>query len=77
MAISDVYRTIQSFMGGLFINYFNDFAVLSGGAPSKPATYRRIWKTWQFYVRNSGGQTVPLSALTKFESRSGPELSMR
>jgi HAE1 family hydrophobic/amphiphilic exporter-1 len=31
----------------------------------------------QFYVRNSGGQTVPLSALTKFESRSGPEFTMR
>jgi HAE1 family hydrophobic/amphiphilic exporter-1 len=31
----------------------------------------------QFYVRNSAGQTVPLSALTKFESRSGPEFTMR
>jgi hydrophobic/amphiphilic exporter-1 (mainly G- bacteria), HAE1 family len=31
----------------------------------------------QFYVRNSGGQPVPLSALTKFESRSGPEFTMR
>src|SRR5277367_2969408 len=31
----------------------------------------------QFYVRNSLGQTVPLSALTKFESRSGPEFTMR
>ena len=25
VAISDVYRTIQAFMGGLFINYFNRF----------------------------------------------------
>jgi len=25
VAISDVYQTIQAFMGGLFINYFNDF----------------------------------------------------
>ena len=25
VAISDVYKTIQAFMGGLFINYFNDF----------------------------------------------------
>ena len=25
VAISDVYRTIQAFMGGQFINYFNDF----------------------------------------------------
>jgi len=25
VAIGDVYQTIQTFMGGLFINYFNDF----------------------------------------------------
>src|SRR6202043_1582685 len=25
VAVSDVYRTIQAFMGGLFIHYFNDF----------------------------------------------------
>src|SRR5207302_5643577 len=31
----------------------------------------------QFYVRNSKGGMVPLSALTKFESRSGPEFTMR
>jgi len=31
----------------------------------------------QFYVRNGVGQRVPLSALTNFESRSGPEFTMR
>jgi HAE1 family hydrophobic/amphiphilic exporter-1 len=31
----------------------------------------------QFYVRNAQGGMVPLSALTKFESRSGPEFTMR
>src|SRR3984893_12384463 len=31
----------------------------------------------QFYVRNSSGSMVPLSSLTKFESRSGPEFTMR
>ena len=25
VAIDDVYQTIQAFMGGLFINYFNEF----------------------------------------------------
>ncbi len=25
VAINDVYRTIQTFMGGLFVNYFNRF----------------------------------------------------
>src|SRR5437879_945751 len=31
----------------------------------------------QFYVRNNGGESVPLSALMRFESRSGPEFTMR
>jgi HAE1 family hydrophobic/amphiphilic exporter-1 len=31
----------------------------------------------QFYVRNGAGERVPLSALTNFESRSGPEFTMR
>ena len=31
----------------------------------------------QFYVRNNKGEMVPLSALTKFESRAGPEFTMR
>src|SRR5262249_43814775 len=31
----------------------------------------------QFYVRNSQGQVLPLSALAKFETHSGPEFTMR
>src|SRR2546422_2658415 len=31
----------------------------------------------QFYVRNRNGEMVPLSALTRFESRLGPEFTMR
>jgi hydrophobic/amphiphilic exporter-1 (mainly G- bacteria), HAE1 family len=78
VAISDVYRTIQSFMGGLFVNYFNDFGRTWQVYVEAEAPYRaNMENLGQFYVRNSGGQTVPLSALTKFESRSGPEFTMR
>ena len=78
VAISDVYRTIQSFMGGLFINYFNDFGRTWQVYVEAEAPYRaNMQNLGQFYVRNSGGQLVPLSALTKFESRSGPEFTMR
>ena len=31
VAINDVYRTIQAFMGGLFINYFNRFGTAVAG----------------------------------------------
>jgi HAE1 family hydrophobic/amphiphilic exporter-1 len=78
VAIDDVYQTIQAFMGGLFINYFNDFGrtwqvyvEAEGPYRSDPA------KLGQFYVRNNRGDMVPLTALTKFESRDGPEFTMR
>jgi len=65
-------------MGGLFINYFNDFGRTWQVYVEAEAPYRaNMENLGQFYVRNSAGQTVPLSALTKFESRSGPEFTMR
>ena len=76
--ISDVYKTIQAFMGGLFINYFNDFGRTWQVYVEAEAPYRsNLENVGQFYVRNSSGQMAPLSALTKFESRAGPEFTMR
>jgi HAE1 family hydrophobic/amphiphilic exporter-1 len=78
VAVSDVYRTIQAFMGGLFINYFNDFGRTWQVYVEAEAPYRsNMENLGQFYVRNNRGERVPLSALTKFESRSGPEFTMR
>jgi HAE1 family hydrophobic/amphiphilic exporter-1 len=76
--ISDVYKTIQAFMGGLFVNYFNRFGRQWQVYIEAEGDYRtRAENVGQFYVRNSKGETVPLSALTKFESRLGPEFTMR
>jgi HAE1 family hydrophobic/amphiphilic exporter-1 len=76
--ISDVYRTIQAFMGGLFVNYFNRFGRQWQVYIEAEGDYRtRAENVGQFYVRNNKGEMVPLSALTKFESRPGPEFTMR
>ena len=78
VAIDDVYQTIQAFMGGLFINYFNDFGRTWQVYVEAEAPYRSDpAKLGQFYVRNTRGDMVPLTALTKFESRDGPEFTMR
>jgi HAE1 family hydrophobic/amphiphilic exporter-1 len=78
VAISDVYQTIQAFMGGLFINYFNDFGRTWQVYVQAEAPYRSdVANVGQFYVRNNRGTMVPLSALTRFESRDGPEFTMR
>ena len=76
--LTDVYNTIQAYMGGLFVNYYNDFGRTWQVYVEAEAPYRATTNDLgQFYVRNSQGQTVPLSALARFESRSGPEFTMR
>ena len=76
--LSDVYDTLQTFMGGLFVNYFNDFGRAWQVRLEAEAPYRsNLDNVGQFYVRNGKGQMVPLSSLTRFESRYGPEFKMR
>jgi hydrophobic/amphiphilic exporter-1 (mainly G- bacteria), HAE1 family len=76
--LSDVYRTIQAFMGGQFINYFNRFGRQWQVYIEAEGDYRKnLDSLGQFYVRTSHGEMVPLSSLVKFESRPGPEFTMR
>jgi HAE1 family hydrophobic/amphiphilic exporter-1 len=76
--IRDVYRTIQAFMGGAFINYFNRFGRQWQVYVEAEGAYRdRAENVGEFYVRNRAGDMVPLSALTRFEAHSGPEFTMR
>jgi HAE1 family hydrophobic/amphiphilic exporter-1 len=78
VALADVYNTIQAYMGGLFVNYYNDFGRTWQVYVEAEAPYRATTNDLgQFYVRNGQGQTVPLSALARFESRSGAEFTMR
>src|ERR1700745_3868976 len=78
VALTDVYNTIQAYMGGLFVNYYNDFGRTWQVYVEAEAPYRATTNDLgQFYVRNGQGQTVPLTALAKFETRSGPEFTMR
>jgi hydrophobic/amphiphilic exporter-1 (mainly G- bacteria), HAE1 family len=78
VAVGDVYKTLQAFMGGLFINYFNRFGRQWQVYIEAEGDYRtRAENVGQFYVRNNKGEMVPLATLTRFESRSGPEFTMR
>ena len=76
--LTDVYNTIQAYMGGLFVNYYNDFGRTWQVYVEAEAPYRATTNDLgQFYVRNGQGQTVPLTALANFETRYGPEFTMR
>ena len=76
--ISDVYATLHAFMGGQFVNYFNQFGRAWQVYVAADAPYRtNTGDIGQFYVRNNHDEMVPLSALTRIESRYGPEFKMR
>src|SRR6266705_1856241 len=76
--VADVYKTIQAFMGGLFINYFNRFGRQWQVYIEAEGDYRtKAENVGHFFVRNNKNEMVPLSALTRFEPRPGPEFTMR
>ena len=78
VALTDVYNTIQAYMGGLFVNYFNEFGRTWQVYVESEAPFRaNTGHLGQFYVRNSQGEALPLSALAKFETHAGPEFTMR
>jgi HAE1 family hydrophobic/amphiphilic exporter-1 len=78
VSLSDVYHTVQAFMGGYFINYFNRFGrqwqvyVEAEGEDRAKAE-----NVGMFYVRNNKGENVPLSTLTTIKPRLGPEFTLR
>jgi len=78
VALNDVYRTIQAFMGGYFINYFNRFGrQWQVYIEAEGEDRARAENVGQFYVRNNRGENVPLSTLTIVKPRLGPEFTLR
>ncbi len=78
VALSDVYKTLQAFMGGAFVNYFNRFGRQWQVYVQAEGDFRtRAENLGQFYVRNGDGDMVPLATLISIERRTGPEFTMR
>jgi len=77
--LSSVYQTIQTFMGGAFINYFNRFGRQWQVYVQAEGAFRAEGKDLaQFYVRNTTtGEAVPLGSLTSIQDTSGPEFMQR
>ena len=76
--LAQVYQTLQAFMGGTFVNYFNRFGRQWQVYVQAEGEFRtKAENVGQFYVRNDRGNPVPLSSVTSIESRVGPEFTMR
>jgi hydrophobic/amphiphilic exporter-1 (mainly G- bacteria), HAE1 family len=78
VSLTSVYQTLQTFMGGSLVNYFNRFGRQWQVYVQAESNYRNSADNLgKFYVTNSDGQMVPLSTLTGNVPRSGPEFVMK
>ena len=76
--LASVYQTLQAFMGGAFVNYFNQFGRVWQVYVQTEGEFRtRAENVGQFYVRNATGQPVPLSTLVTMKGSYGPEFTVR
>ena len=76
--LGDVYKTLQAFMGGVMVNYFNRFGRVWQVYVQAEGEFRtRAENMGQFFVRNKYNEMVPLSTLVTMEKISGPEFTMR
>ncbi|MEO7271852.1 MAG: efflux RND transporter permease subunit, partial [Vicinamibacterales bacterium] len=78
IALTDVYQTLQTFLGGLYVNQFNRFGrqwrvfmQAEGQERTSPDSIG------QFYVRNNDGNMVPMSSLQSTQQTFGPQYTNR
>src|SRR3984885_10493605 len=76
--VADAYNTLQTFLGGLYVNDFNQFShtwqVLIQAEPefrNQPSDIDR------FYVRSVDGNMVPMGTLASIKASTGPEVVFR
>jgi multidrug efflux pump len=76
--LSAVYKTLQAFMGGVFVNYFNRFGRVWQVYVQAEGDYRTSTRAMgQFYVLNDKGGKVPLDAVVDIRDVYGPEFTIR
>jgi hydrophobe/amphiphile efflux-1 (HAE1) family protein len=76
--MSDVFTALQATLGGIYVNNFNLFGrtwqVNVEGEAGNRGDIRDIW---QIYVRNSGGQMVPIRSIASLRVVTGPQVITR
>ena len=76
--LGSVYQTLQAFMGGVFVNYFNRFGRVWQVYVQAEGEFRtEADNVGLFRVRNNDGDPVPLSTVVTMKTTSGPEFTLR
>src|SRR5207302_8081186 len=78
IALTSVYQALQAFLGGAFVNYFNQYGRVWQVYVQAEGEFRtRAENVGQFYVRNAAGRPVPMSTLVNMRQVNGPEFTTR
>ncbi|MCG5235430.1 efflux RND transporter permease subunit [Xanthobacter oligotrophicus] len=78
VAVTDVFDTMQIYLGSAYVNDFNTFGRTYTVRVQADAPFRaRPEDVGTLKVRSATGEMIPLSALLKVRSAAGPERAMR
>jgi HAE1 family hydrophobic/amphiphilic exporter-1 len=78
LQFSEVYQTLQAFLGGAYVNQFNRFGrQWKVYIQAEPEYRTSVDKINSFYVRNSKSEMTPLASLITVKRVSGPEYTNR
>ncbi|PYM78747.1 MAG: hydrophobe/amphiphile efflux-1 family RND transporter, partial [Candidatus Rokuibacteriota bacterium] len=72
ITLASVYQALQAFLGGAFVNYFNQYGRVWQVYVQAEGEFRtKAENVGQFYVRNAAGHPVPLSTLVTMRQVNG------
>ncbi len=78
VSVTDVFETLQIYLGSLYVNDFNAFGRTYSVRVQADAKFRaRAEDIGALKVRSQSGQMIPLSTLLKVEAATGPERTTR
>ena len=78
LQFAEVYQTLQTFLGGSYVNQFNRFGrQWKVYLQAEPEYRTSADKINDFYVRSSKGEMTPLASLVTIRRVSGPEYTTR
>ncbi|AMN42210.1 efflux RND transporter permease subunit [Rhodoplanes sp. Z2-YC6860] len=78
VAVTDVFDTLQIYLGSLYVNDFNKFGRVYSVRVQADAQFREnADDVGKLKVRSNTGEMVPLAALLRVSQTSGPERAMR
>ncbi|MDX3927804.1 MAG: multidrug efflux RND transporter permease subunit [Shinella sp.] len=78
VSVTDVFETLQIYLGSLYVNDFNAFGRTYSVRVQADAAFRaRADDIGRLKVRSQSGEMIPLAALLKVDATTGPERTTR